>query len=58
MNEVATRPDVCFLVCPLGEIGSDIRRKADWLEKYLVEPVMQQSGLQVLRADKLRHQAL
>lgn len=44
---------VCFYITPIGEDGSDSRKHADMLLKHLLEPVAQQHGLQVVRADKI-----
>lgn len=31
---------VCFAVTPIGEEGSDIRRRSDQVLRYIIEPVM------------------
>lgn len=44
---------ICFLVCPIGEAGSDIRNNSDQLLKYVIEPVTESKGYNVVRADKI-----
>lgn len=41
----------CFVICPLGEPGTDIRREADQLLRYILHPVLDKLGYQVIRAD-------
>ncbi len=42
---------VCFLVSPIGEDGSDERKRADGVRKAIVEPAATKLGLAVVRAD-------
>lgn len=41
----------CFLICPIGKEGSDIRKRSDKVMKYLLSPVCSQKGYEVIRAD-------
>jgi hypothetical protein len=34
----------CFVACPIGEEGSDIRRWSDLTFKYLLKPVVEKYG--------------
>lgn len=43
----------CFIICPIGEEGSDIRQNADESLKYIIEPACKNKGYQVIRADKI-----
>lgn len=43
----------CFIICPIGEEGSDIRRGADEALKYIIEPACTSKGYRVVRADKI-----
>ncbi len=44
---------VCFYITPIGEDASEHRRHADMMLRHLLEPVAQQLGLKVVRADKI-----
>ena len=43
----------CFLVCPIGEEGSDIRKNSDSLMEFIIEPVCREHNYKVVRADKI-----
>jgi hypothetical protein len=45
----------CFVISPLGEVGSETRRKADDFLQYIVLacPAITEAAYEVLRADKL-----
>ena len=42
---------VCFLISPIGEDGSDERKRADGVKKAIVEPAAAEHELTVVRAD-------
>ena len=44
---------VCFVITAIGEDGSDQRRHADLFLNSLIEPALKESGLDVVRADKI-----
>ena len=44
-------PKKCFLICPIGEDGSEIRRVSDIVLKYIVSPVCKEFGYDVIRSD-------
>lgn len=46
---------VCFVVSPIGESGSDIRKRADQVLKHIIEPVVLTECMydDVIRADKI-----
>jgi hypothetical protein len=48
----------CFFITPIGEDGSEQRRHADMMLKHVIEPVAQEFGLQVVRADKIERSGL
>lgn len=48
----------CFFVTPLGEEGSEQRKHADLILKHVVNPVAEEFGLQVVRADKIERSGL
>jgi len=43
----------CFLVCPIGENGSEIRRRSDDLLELIIEPVCNESGYDIVIAYKI-----
>lgn len=43
----------CFLIAPIGESGSEVRRHADMLLQMVVEPACIELGYQLVRADRL-----
>ena len=48
----ATDAKTCFLISPIGEEGSEVRKHADIVRRYIVEPVLQDDyGFRVKRAD-------
>lgn len=48
-----TTGKTCFVVGPIGEAGSAVRQKADWLLKGIIRPVLEtdELGYKVKRAD-------
>jgi hypothetical protein len=47
-------PKVCFVICPIGSFGSEIREAADDFIKYIVTPCTHELGYdEPIRADKL-----
>ena len=43
----------CFLICPIGDEGSDIRKTADDLMDLIVIPALERFDFEVIRADKI-----
>ncbi|UXR77658.1 hypothetical protein [Staphylococcus sp. IVB6227] len=43
----------CFVVCPIGADDSKERDQSDSLLKYILEPVLNEFGFEVIRADKI-----
>jgi hypothetical protein len=45
----------CFIICPIGDEGSEIRTDADLLYDFIIKPVLSAPpfGMTVTRADKL-----
>jgi hypothetical protein len=47
-------PDkICFVIAPIGEEGSDIRRRSDQVLEYILSPIAGDFGYEVIRADKI-----
>ena len=43
----------CFVISPIGEEGSEVRKSADDLLKYVIEPACNAKGYEAIRADKI-----
>lgn len=43
----------CFVICPIGDEGSDIRKQADDSMEFVIEPACKGKGYDVIRADKI-----
>lgn len=43
----------CFVISPIGEEGSGIRKKADQVFKYIISPVCEVCELEPIRVDKV-----
>jgi hypothetical protein len=54
-NEGSTRQRICFVVGPIGEAGSETRRRADWLLKGVIVPTFSEhfAAFEVKRADTI-----
>src|SRR5215510_5518346 len=43
----------CFVIAPIGEADSTIRKRPEQVFKYVVEPAARECGYQALRADQI-----
>ena len=43
----------CFVVTPIGTDGSDIRKRADKVFKYIIDPVCNECGFSAIRVDQI-----
>lgn len=43
----------CFVISPIGEDGSEIRKRADTIMEYIIVPAVKQCGYEATRADKI-----
>lgn len=43
----------CFVISPIGEEGSDIRKRADQVYKYIISPVCEECEFEAIRVDKV-----
>ena len=41
----------CFIICPIGEENSEIRKRSDMLFKHIIQPVCNQCGYESIRVD-------
>lgn len=43
----------CFIVCPIGEDNSEIRKHSDTVLKYIITPALSQDEFDIIRVDSL-----
>ena len=43
----------CFIICPIGDPMSEIRRCADRLLKHVLAPVLEENDYRAVRADEI-----
>lgn len=43
----------CFVISPIGEEGSEIRKRADKVFKYIISPVCEECEFEAIRVDKV-----
>src|SRR5438270_3691414 len=48
----------CFVIGPIGEVGSEIRAHADRLLRFILQPVLLEHGYNAIRADKISEPGL
>jgi hypothetical protein len=44
---------ICFVIAPIGEVGSDIRKRSDLVFKHIIEPIVRAQGYKAIRADHI-----
>ena len=44
---------ICFIIAPIGEPETDIRRRSDQILKHLLTPALKDFGYKPVRADKI-----
>lgn len=42
----------CFIICPIGDNGSETRKRSDSLFKHVISPVCKECGFEPIRIDK------
>lgn len=45
--------NTCFVVSAIGSEGSEIRKRADQVLKYIIQPVCERSDFEVIRVDRI-----
>lgn len=43
----------CFVVCPIGDEGTDIRKSSDQLFNYILKPICDECDFECIRVDKI-----
>ena len=44
---------ICFIICPIGEAGSDIRKRSDQVLRHVIVPAVEPFSYKALRADHI-----
>jgi hypothetical protein len=52
-NSLPRLEQECFFIAPIGEEGSDVRRRSNLVLKYIVKPAAAELGLTAVRGDEL-----
>jgi len=56
--EPGTAPKSCFVIAPIGEPESEIRKRSDQVLQYVIAKALEPLGYNVLRADKISQPGL
>lgn len=49
---------VCFVICPIGKVGSEIRIRSDLTFKYIIKPIVEMFGYHPIRADHINESGM
>ena len=49
---------LCFFIAPIGDEGSEIRKRSDQILNHIVKPAVGEFGYTVVRADKIEQPGL
>jgi hypothetical protein len=53
-KEIEQNPDkICFVISPIGEPNSEIRKNSDKVLDFIIRPALQKSGLIAVRSDEI-----
>ena len=50
---VDTNEKICFVIAPIGEPGSDIRKRSDQILEHIIRPAVESCGYKAVRADEI-----
>jgi hypothetical protein len=56
--KATTPPKRCFVISPIGETGSEVRKRADQVLKYVIRPAVEAFGYAAVRADEIAEPGL
>ena len=48
-----TNEKICFVIAPIGESGSDIRKRSDQVLEHIIRPAVESCGYKAVRADEI-----
>ena len=43
----------CFVICPIGEENSEIRKRSDQIFNYVIKPITKEFGYKAVRAHEI-----
>ena len=44
----------CFVIAPIGDVDSDIRKRSDQLLRHIIRPAAESCGYEAVRADEIQ----
>ena len=53
-----TAANICFVIAPIGDPGSETRKRSDQVLKHIIEPVAKECGYEAIRADRIAEPGL
>lgn len=53
MSAEKNQDQVCFVIAPIGDSGSDIRKRSDQVLRHVIRPAAKSCGFQAIRADEI-----
>lgn len=57
-NEPASDPKNCFVIAPIGDEGSETRKRSDQILKYVISPALEATSFRAVRADQMSEPGL
>ncbi len=55
---MSEKKNPCFVISPIGQEGTDIRRRADQILKHVIAPAVDECGFEAIRADQISEPGL
>ena len=46
-------PKTCFVICPIGEEDSEVRKRSDEVLNYIIRPAVEKFGYSAIRSDEI-----
>lgn len=53
-----SKEKVCFVICPIGDEGSETRERSDLTYEYIIKPVVEEFGYSLNRADFIKESGM
>lgn len=54
----ATKKKNCFVISPIGDPGTEVRKRSDNVLDYIIRPAVEPLGYEALRSDKISEPGL
>ena len=45
--------NICFVIAPIGEEGTEIRKRSDQVLNHILKPAAKELGFEAMRADQI-----